>query len=176
MLSIGDRVYHRGVRGNGIIREIDESKTKDKYGVEFLWAKYCNIVHGTFRGFKYPERKWQYCRESALIPLTNQYSLNHNKVTMLGKRSLDRLMRNVCEIDKRRKRDGSDVVITYGQWKHKIPSNVFVLNRKLISNKYEQCNTLGYDLAPESRKLWPDDVAHHFEDFTKWIINFPSFK
>ena len=152
MLRIGDRVYHKEVRGNGIITDIDETKTKDKYVVEFLWGKYCEIKHGEFNGFKHPERKWQYCREEALIPIPWDYHNDINYVTFLGKRSLDRLMRAVCEIKPRRRRDGSDVVITYGQYKHKVPSNVFVLNRKLISNKYEQCKILG-DLAPE---------VHHF--------------
>jgi hypothetical protein len=85
-------------------------------------------------------------------------------VTMLGKRSLDRLIRNVCEIKPRRKRDGSDVVITYGQWKHKIPNNVFVLNRKLISNKYGQCKLMG-DLAPDSHLSRPGEP-----DNNEWII------
>lgn len=165
MLNIGDRVYHKEVRGNGIIKDIDESKQKDKYIVEFLWGKYITTKHGEWNGWKQPERKWQYCRENALIPLSNGYSQWHNRVSMLGKRSLDRLMRNVCEIKPRRKRDGSDVVITYGQWKHKIPRNVFTLNRKLISNKYEQCNILGYDLAPESRKLYPDNYNPD-----EWVI------
>jgi len=163
MLSIGDRVYHKEARGNGIITDIDETKTKDKYVVEFLWGKYCSIKHGDFRGFKHPERKWQYCREEALIPIPWDYHNDINYVTFLGKRSLDRLMRAVCEIKRRRRRDGSDVVITYGQWKHKVPSNVFVLNRKLISNKYEQCKILG-DLAPESGHVVTD------LDRRNWII------
>ena len=163
MLRIGDRVYHKEARGNGIITDIDETKTKDKYVVEFLWGKYCDIKHGEFRGFKHPERKWQYCRESALIALDWHPWEDPNKVTFLGKRSLDRLMRAVCEIKPRKRRDGSDVVITYGQYKHKVPSNVFVLNRTLVSNKYVQCQILG-DLAPES--------GHVVTDFDRnnWII------
>lgn len=149
MLNIGDRVYHTGVRGNGIIKDIDETKTKDKYVVEFLWGKYCGIKHGDFWGFKSPLRKWQYCRESALIALDWHPWVDPNKVSFLGKRSLDRLIRNVCEIEPRKRRDGSDVVIIYGQYKHRVPNNVFVLNRKLICNKYEQCKILG-DMAPES--------------------------
>jgi len=163
MLNIGDRVYHKEARGNGIVTAIDETKTKDKYIVEFLWGKYCSIKHGEFLGFKRPERKWQYCREEALIPIYNDFSIWHNKVSMLGKRSLDRLMRTVCEIKPRRRRDGSDVVISYGQYKHRVPSNVFVLNRKLISNKYEQCKILG-DLAPESGHVVTD------LDRNNWII------
>ena len=156
MLNIGDRVYHKEARGNGIITDIDETKTKDKYVVEFLWGKYCEIKHGDFRGFKHPERKWQYCREEALIPIPWDYHNDINYVTFLGKRSLDRLMRAVCEIKPRRRRDGSDIVITYGQYKHRVPSNVFVLNRTLISNKYEQCKLLG-GLAPISTKQEPNE-------------------
>jgi len=167
MLNIGDRVYHKEVRGNGIVTAIDETKTKDKYIVEFLWGKYCSIKHGEFLGFKRPERKWQYCRESALIPIewdSWDYHLDYpNKVTFLGKRSLDRLIRTVCEIKPRRPRDGSDIVITYGQYKHRVPSNVFVLNRTLICNKYKQCQILG-NMAPESGHVVTD------LDRNNWII------
>jgi hypothetical protein len=164
-INIGDRVYHTGVRGNGIVKDIDPEKQKDKYLVEFLWGKYCDTIkHGEFLGFKHPERKWQYCRESSLIVLENEFSQWHNRISSLGKRSLDRLIRNVCEIKPRRKRDGSDIVISYGQWKHKVPHNVLVLNRNLISNKYEQCKLLG-GLAPESHLTRPGEPIP-----SEWII------
>ena len=163
MLEIGDRVYHRKLKGNGIIKDIDETKSKDKYVVEFLWGKYVKAKHGAFDGFGSDNRKWQYCSEESLIPLptmcnamfTNPNEMVKNKVTMLGKRSLDRVIQNVCEIEPRHFRDNSDIIISYGHYKHRVSENLFVINRDLVSNKYAQCKLLG-NLAPISLRYDPN--------------------
>ena len=161
--QVGDRVYHTGVRANGFVEEIDDTKTRDKYKVRFYWGKYCDIRHG--RWTDRPERgdKWQWCEEKYLV-VTDWYhrSLILNKITSIGGRSLDRLIRRVCEIGRRKRNDGSDVVISYGQGNHRVPERVFMLNRGTILDKHFQCKLMG-DMAPECSLAYPDKPE-------EWII------
>lgn len=163
MLRVGDRVYHTGVRANGIITEIDETKIRDKYKVRFFWGKYCTrIKHGEWDGRV--STKWQWCEEANLISIP-YWGEGFNKVTSIGGRSLDRLIRNVCEIDRRRQGDYSNIVIVYGQSNHAVVDVPLVLNNRLIMDKYTQMRLLGEQLALESHQTRPGVPVR--ED---WII------
>jgi hypothetical protein len=166
MVRVGDRVYHKTARANGVVTQIDSTKRRDTHKVEFFWAKYCkNIPHGT------TWNKWMWCEPTNLVVSpwpAHQISIHEgylNKVTSIGGRSLDRLIRKVCEIRRRKTRDGSDVVVVYGQSNHRIPESVFTINRKLMPDKYQQMKILGEDLAPESWQTRPGEPK--MED---WII------
>jgi hypothetical protein len=123
--------------------------------VEYFWAKYCKTIpHGQTWG------KWTWCDPANLVKTEchfagvdsagRRWPLRVNKVTSIGGRSLDRLIRKVCEIKRRKPHDGSEAVIVYGQSNHALPSSVFTINRNLIPDKFRQCQILG-DLAPEVR-------------------------
>ena len=162
MLNVNDRVYHKRIRANGIIVEIDESKERDKYKVVFLWAKYCDIKHGSYRGFKYPERKWQWCSEDQLTvtPMNGD-----NRVSVQTERSLGALVRNVCEIPYYRTMRGrNDIVIRYttsGRLVHN--GNPLVINERVVWNKFEQQQMMGEDIGiPVSREWRAGWVAKPF--------------
>lgn len=168
MLQIGSRVYHQKLRANGIIEEVDETKSRDKYRVRFFWAKYCkDIRHGSWSDR--PERgdKWQWCEEQYLVE-TPWYIRGQffNKITSIGGRSLDRLIRRVCEFPRRKINDDSDIIIVYGQSNHSLPSGIpLVLNRKLIPDKYIQMQILEEPLALMSCYTRPGEP-----DPAEWII------
>lgn len=167
MLQVGDRVYHKGKRANGQIVAIDNTKQKDKYKVMFYWARHVDgIPHGRWSG-KHTDplngryRKFMYCSEDNLV--VTPWAFGPNKVTSIGGRSLDRLIRNVCEIGRRRPRDDSDIVICYGQSNHRVSRRVFMINRDLIMDKGEQMAILGEDLAPRSwwgLQIVPQDAGN----------------
>lgn len=161
-LQIGDRVYHKKKMGNGIIIDIDSSKSIHKYVVEYIWGKYVNANHGEWKGFSRKEKKWEFCSERNLIKVN--IPKETNKVTMIGTRSLDKLIQNVCEIPHRIYGDGSDIILTYGHYKHKLPNNILVLNRRLISNKLIQCQILK-DIAPASTNIWWKSDWFDLKDF-----------
>ena len=153
MLKVQDRVYHKGVRCNGVITEIDETKVRDKYKVEFFWGKYCTrILHGEWDGRR--STKWQWCDEDSLVVIPN-WGDGLNMISMIGQRSLDKLIRLVCEIDARQVHDNSDVVIIYGQSNHHLVDAPFVINKNIIINKKAQMDTLGEDLAIQSQVARP---------------------
>jgi hypothetical protein len=86
-------------------------------------------------------------------------------VTSIGNRSLDRLYRDVCEIPRRRRHDGSDIVIVYGQGNHNINGEVpLVLNERLVYNKYTQMQIMGDGLVNYSQHREPEG------DLSNWII------
>jgi hypothetical protein len=147
-------VFHKGVLANGYISATNPDK-ENPYKVTFYWAKYCDVLHGKWRGTNRPDRKWQWCSHDSLIPLP---LVRHrpNKVSSIGGRSLDRLIRNVCELPRRRRGDGSDIVICYGQSNHRVWEGLLCLNRHLIMDKGEQMAILGEDLAPYSTWQRPD--------------------
>jgi len=148
-MEIGDRVYHHGIRANGYIREVDNDKEKDKYLVEFFWAKYCEVQHGSWRGGRRPQRKWQYCRAESLIPMGEVRNAGVNSVAFNGQRSLDILVRNVCELPS--PSQGTDIVINYGN-QYRDTRCSLVINSRMMSNKYSQCvhmNMGGSNLAPD---------------------------
>ena len=148
MLKVQDRVYHKGVRCNGVITEIDETKVRDKYKVEFFWGKYCTrILHGEWDGRR--STKWQWCDEDSLVVIP-YWGEGSNRISIVGRRSLDNLIRLVCEIDARQVHDNSDVVIIYGQSNHHLVDAPFVINKNIIINKKVQMDMLGADLALES--------------------------
>jgi len=169
MHKVGEFVYHTGVEANGIIHEVDETK-RDPYRLVFPWAKYCEIKHGAYRGMRRPDRKWMWCRDNMLVShdLGNvQRDNREKKVTMNGGRSLDKLIRHVTGIPRYRRGDGSDVVINYGNKTNDIPNNVRVINRNLMSNKYQQMKAMGEGLCPQSTRALP----HNAEG---WIVK-PSY-
>jgi hypothetical protein len=109
-VEIGDRVYHKGTPGNGIIRYINHDLRRDRYGVEFFWASHKDEagLHDLGGRLSGPMGKW--CSNDSLVLLPT--GVGPNRVTMIGGRSLDRLIRMVCEIPRRRPRDGSDIVMS----------------------------------------------------------------
>jgi hypothetical protein len=158
MIKMLSRVYHTGVRANGVVidhvplivnQDGDHVKNYEPYKVRFFWAKYCDIMHGDWNERMRTGTKWQWCSGDNLIETTMSDPIN--KVTSIGGRSLDRLVRNVCEIDRRERDDGSDIVMVYGQSNHAIPNHMMALNRNLIINKMEQCQMMGEELAP---RVW----------------------
>ena len=148
-MKVNDHVFHKLVQANGVITDVDETK-KACYKVNFFWAKYCDTVHGSWK--ERPERgtKWQWSDPESLIVLEDVIPIN--KVTSIGGRSLDRLIRRVCQIDRRKRGDGTDVCIVYGQGNHAIPRDVFCVNRFTIIDKYRQCQIMGEELAPRSTR------------------------
>jgi hypothetical protein len=155
--DVGARVYHKGVRANGVVTAIDADKRRDTHKVEFFWAKYCkDIPHGETWG------KWMWCEPSNLVETPMYYRTQfYNKVTSIGGRSLDRLIRKVCGIPRRKIRDGSDVTIVYGQSNHSLPEGIpLVINRHLIPDKYQQQLMLGDLGLPVSRTR--DDFEYDF--------------
>lgn len=143
-IEIGDRVYHTGLRANGFVREIDEEKSRDHLVVQFFWAKYCDVPHGSWRGTRRPERKWVYTRERSLVKMGNEIEPGINTVGLVGNRSLEALIRNVTEIPRFNGRQ--DIAIRYGQYRH--PRASLVINQYLVTNKYTQCQEMG-DIAPD---------------------------
>jgi hypothetical protein len=148
-MKLGDRVYHTGINANGYIADIDNTK-QNPYKVVFFWAKYCDVLHGAWRGERRSDRKWQWCSADSLVP--GVYFPHGHKVSTIGGRSLDRLVRNVCELPRRQHHDGSDIVIGYGQSNHAIPSNILMINRHLVMDKFKQCKIMGEELTPEVRE------------------------
>ena len=149
MLSIDSRVYHKGIKANGVVVDIDATK-RNQYKVRFFWAKYCDVLHGEWKERMRTGTKWQWCDGENLIETALSEPIN--KVTSIGGRSLDRLIRNVCEFDRRQRDDGSDIVMVYGQSNHQIPDEMLVLNRDIVINKMLQCQQMGEYLAPRSAK------------------------
>jgi hypothetical protein len=151
MLEIGTRVYHKSKRANGIIIDIDNTKQRDKYKVKFFWAKYCDIPHGKWIKTSRPERKWMFASADQLIEYP--FLTEGNSLGFMGKRSLDVLIRNVCEIRKTRRYD--DIAINYGAGMPRFPKRL-VVNGKLVYNKFTQCRILGEDLAPQVAERPPE--------------------
>jgi len=140
-MQTGDRVYDKEHNANGYIIESGSQMSK----VQYFWAKYSRLFP--------PRRIWQkatpdkqaWVNNTSLI-LTPK-PIGHNKVTMFGTRSLDKLIRLICEIPYRRQGDESDIIIHYGNG-HSYAGDALVINSNPIWNKYKQCNLLG-NLAPK---------------------------
>lgn len=166
-MKVGDRVYHRKIKANGFIEEIDDTKAKDKYKVRFFWGRHApDIPHGHWSGD--PEYKWMYCASKNLqVQKVYTHGKGQNKVTIIGGRSLDKLIRKVCEIGRRRPNDGSDIIINYGMSNHSVSRSIPMINRKLISNKWHQCEIM-VDCTPEIQLLtdrWMAENAEHLHEY-----------
>lgn len=168
-LSCGDHVYHQSVEANGIVADYDENK-KNPYKVRFPWAKYCDVLHGEWRERGSKGTKWQWCSADSLVKLDMPIDMGgygQNKVTTLGKRSLDRLIRLQTGLKKRKPRDGSDIILNYGTLFRpedvaRYPQGILMLNRDLVCNKLTQMETMGEELCPESREFINQDGADHY--------------
>ena len=170
--NIGDHVYHTNIEANGIIVDIDDTKRRDMYKVHFPWAKYCRVRYGSWKEKGTKGTKWQFCGADSLVKLDMPIDFGgygQNKVTMVGKRSLDRLVRLHCGLKPRRPRDGSDIILNYGtlctpQSAGRVPASIFMLNRNIVANKLEQMKMMGEDLCPESSS------TGQIGDPADWII------
>jgi len=149
-------VYHRRLHANGYIERTDDTKRRDIHKVRFFWGKYADIPHKDDRG------KWMWCDPDNLRVMSDVYWQGSNQISMIGNRSLDRLIRKVCCIARRSSHDGSDIVINYGNSNHHVPENIFTVNRTLLLNKYEQTILLR-EIAPESTHNWAPD-------YQNWIL------
>jgi hypothetical protein len=171
MLKKGDRVYHRSINGNGLIVRIDESKIRDKYGVVFNWLahKSCDFhdLDGT-----YPRKQCRWCSEDELTPSQMPADFMSGKVSLMGNRSLERLIRRITRI--RRTRDVYDetqVVINYGAGTSYLPENVICLNENSSDtyDKYIQCRIMDEAGVPVPQVEERPDEAYNAVD-GDWIV------
>ena len=168
-MKIGSRVYHTGIKANGIIVDIDETMKKDKLKVQFFWAKYCDVPHGKWRGNRRPNRKWVMTREDSLVE--TDWTPGPNNIGLTGKRSLETLIRNVCEITRYATVKGRhlpihNIAINYGGGTRMVHRNTFIINANPIWNKFTQCQIMG-DLVPDV--LDPNGI-HNDINPNEWII------
>lgn len=157
MIQIGNYVYHRGINASGIVDDIDDDKRRDTHHVTFLWGKHSQgmIKHGTYTRINNCDLN-MWCDPSNLQDI-GQHPMDsripaRNKVTSFGGRSLDKLVRKMVGMNRRRSRDGSNIIINYGtkssmSWN---PQNILILNRNLVCDKYQQMKVMGEDLCLES--------------------------
>ena len=169
MLKVGTTVYHKSLNANGTIIEIDDNKQRDKYKVKFLWGKYAagSIRHGDYTRIG-KNTLWQWCEEANLHEIGQHPDerlppTQLNKVTTFGGRSLDKLLRSMIQFPRRRLNDGSNIILNYGTWQHvqRTHPRILVLNRQLITNKYEQMKILGEDLTSHSTRSVPPDLSNY---------------
>jgi hypothetical protein len=163
-IIVGSHVYHQDVEANGIVVDYDGTK-RNQFKVHFPWAKYCTILHGDW--VEKPRQrgtKWQWCSRESLTKLDIPIDMGgygQNKVTTLGKRSLDRLIRLQTGLKKRRPHDGSDIVVNYGTMFRsedvaRFPKqSILLLNRNLVCNKLIQMKMMGEELCPISQTSEP---------------------
>lgn len=151
MLSIGDRVYHKGAAGNGVIVTINNDYSRDKYGILFFWKKYKKMQLHNLNGFLDNNMGVWASRDKIIkTPLSN--NRNH-RVAIPGGKSLDKLIRKICELPRNTLNSG--VAINYGTYRNAL-YDVFTINRNLMSNKYEQCmNMLGQGIDAPKTELSP---------------------
>ena len=142
-MEIGDQVFHRGTNCNGIVRAIRSDSTyRDPIGVEFLWGKYRmgDVNFHSLDGML-PHNKGLWCSINRLVQIPRP-DVRVNKVSLLGNRSMERLIRRITLLPRRRRNDGSSIVINYGKPHHKVSSRVLCINRTLMCNKFKQCLTM----------------------------------
>lgn len=138
-INVGDRVYHEGINGNGVCVIIDESKSRDKYGIVFLWDKYKHTAFHDLGGFL-DKNIGYWCSEDTLkVSHMPELAERKNKVTMIGNRLLNRRICQVCELDRYVPGDGSDIAINYGGGGWRVPADIYVINRHIMLNKFDQC-------------------------------------
>jgi len=134
MLEVGDRVFHRGRNINGIVRVV-RGDHRDGTGVEFFRDKEQEGLHNLDGEIERDLGLW--CSENRLVPTPKPVS--HRRISLLGNRSMERFYRLICELPRRRRGDGSDLIINYGKWDHQVPHRIPMVNRTQLSNKYRQC-------------------------------------
>lgn len=138
-MEIGDIVYHRGIKGNGIIAA-KRTGYRDGIGVQFHWLKYKEGTRFHNLGGALEENRGLWCSENKLL-LTPKPEFGPNKVSLAGNRSLERLIRLITYLPRRINRDGSKIIINYGNQAAvaRVPRTILCLNRNLTINKYDQC-------------------------------------
>ncbi len=139
-MEVGDRVFSPGLKKNGVIVTTRDSSNRDTLGVRLYTTHELedNEPHN-LDGFL-TENRGFWCRESRLVH-TPKPRQQHNKVTLLGNRGTHKTIRRIAEIERRWPRDRSNIVINYGIVRHKVPQQIFLLNRTLMPNKLQQCRT-----------------------------------
>jgi hypothetical protein len=141
-MKIGDRVYHTGAPGNGVIAAIDLERGCTPYGVRFWWLKYKKKFKFHNLNGAIDDEHGLWCSGKRLISTPHPYSdgaEHHNIVSMIGGRSMERLFRLICELPKREANDDSEIVINYGISNHRVSTRVRCINRHLVPNKFIQC-------------------------------------
>jgi len=166
-MEIGDRVYHRGINGNGIVVALrEEGSYRDRAGVRFWNPHHVERELHNLEG-EIPENAGLWCSDDNLVRTPVPIS-NGRKVSILGNKGTHKRMRRVAELPRRRARDGSDIIVNYGYPKHKVSRRLFVLNRVITSNKYRQCCLFrDYDVpVPDiSRTRQPGYIQKPFFSF-----------
>jgi len=141
MFSIGDRVYHYGAQGNGIVVAIHPTNYRSKFGVQFFWKKYKKCRLHTLDGFlEKPMGIWASADKLVKTPLPEE---RVNRFFLLGRKSLDKLINKMCEIPLRSPQTSANIYINYGTFRHVtnpvfVNFNSLVINKELMSNKYNQ--------------------------------------
>jgi len=142
-MEIGDRVYHRGISGNGYIAAIDPTKQYDKYGIVFSWLKYKPGVEFHNLDGLLSDDRGRWCSEDQLVVSQKPNLWHLGKVSLIGNRSLEQLIRQITEI--RRTKDtynSTKVVVNYGAGTRYIPRQALVLNHHIDYDKVRQCTTM----------------------------------
>jgi len=135
-MEIGDRVFNKESKLNGIVVTKREPPFRDTNGVEFFNPSEEGRFHNLDNFLT--ENKGLWCRDTNLIKLPSPSY--QPRISLFGSKSPARLIRRVCEIPKREVRDRSFAIINLGVARHRIPQHIFLLNRRLICNKYHQCS------------------------------------
>jgi len=132
MISIGDRVYHRGAQGNGIVVAIHPTHNRDKFGVQFFWKKYKKCRLHTLDGFlEKPMGIWASADKLVKTSLPEE---RINRFSLLGRKSLDKLINKMCEIPLRSPRTSANIYINYGTFRQ-VTNPAFINFNSLVINK-----------------------------------------
>jgi len=165
MFKLGDAVWHKEYKANGFV--VEDDPYGESVRIMFPWAKHCKkIPYGRYRGFKYPERKWCWATpdEISNIPRFNLFDNHRNKVSVVGGNFLDNLIRAQTNFPRRKPNDGSDIILAYGIGNTRCPNNILVLNRNIVTNKFQQQQLLGPDIGLMSIN------NGHVQMKERWII------
>lgn len=158
-MEIEDRVYHKGLQGNGIVAALrDSSNFRDTVGIKFFMPEEKGECHNLDGVLESPSGLW--CDERNVIPTPKPES-NGRRVSIFSGRGIGNRLRLISELPRRQARDRSSVVVNYGCTKHKVPvrdryGKVFMLNRQISSHKYFQCRRFAEYGAPvpETSRYW----------------------
>lgn len=142
MLQKGMRVYHRSINGNGLIVKVDDTKQRDKYGVVFNWLRHKTVDFHDLDG-AYPRQQCRWCSEDELVPSLMPSGFTNGRVSLVGNRSLERLIRRITRIKRTRDvYDETEIVINYGAGTSYTPDDALVLNDLIEYDKFNQCNMM----------------------------------
>lgn len=163
-MEIGDRVFHKGLQGNGIVAALrDSNQFRDTVGIKFFMPEEkgnCHNLDGEIE-----ENAGLWCDERNIIP-TPKPPLNGRRISIFSGRGIGNRLRLVSEIPRRMPRDRSSIIVNYGCVRHRVPrrdrfGNILMLNREINSNKYFQCRRFseyGVPVPATSTEWFPNCI------------------